>query len=222
MEQARGARPPTQSFSRPPFEECCQQPPRGRWAKRAGRQVANVPLHCVPPPREAERFEEGIEPEFQDVDEGETGEAEGSGVPHGGFGSATLHECLDRINQSRTDAPAPCHSGVKSDESSIPPQVMSPSVEEEQTHDTTSVKRPSQHDEPQPRVKEERKDEDTTPKSEAATDGTKDEPTEHDSEDSLRPEQMRGTSPFTEFPPSAESAPAKLDEQKAGPSPEYT
>ena len=27
---------------------------------------------------------------------------------HGGFGNATLQECLDRINQSRTDAPATC------------------------------------------------------------------------------------------------------------------
>ena len=72
-------------------------------------------------PREAERFEEGIEPEFQDAEEvgtGETGEGletgiHESGAFHGGFGSATLQECLDRINQSRTDAPATCHSGVK-------------------------------------------------------------------------------------------------------------
>ena len=52
-------------------------------------------------PREAERFEEGIEPEFQDVDEGETRVTDGSleteccesGAFHGGFGSATLQEC---------------------------------------------------------------------------------------------------------------------------------
>ena len=65
-------------------------------------------------PREAERFEEGIELEFQDAEEGETGETgEGletrtheSGAFRGGFGSATfLKKCLDRINQSRTDAP---------------------------------------------------------------------------------------------------------------------
>ena len=70
-------------------------------------------------PREAERFEEGIEPEFQDAEEVETGETgekietevHESGAFHGGFGSATLQECLDRINHSRTDAT--CHSGVK-------------------------------------------------------------------------------------------------------------
>ena len=81
-------------------------------------------------PREAERFEEGIEPEFQDAEEVETRESgEGletgtheSGAFHGGFGSTTLQECLDRINQSRIDAPATCHSGVKIEESSNPPR----------------------------------------------------------------------------------------------------
>ena len=81
-------------------------------------------------PREAERFEEGIEPAFQDAEEVETGESgerietevHESGAFHGGFGSATLQERLDRINQSRTDALATCHSGVKSDESTNPPQ----------------------------------------------------------------------------------------------------
>ena len=65
-------------------------------------------------PRDAERFEEGIDAEFQDAEEvttGETGEmleAESHGVGgfHGGFGSATLRECLDRITQSRAEAPA--------------------------------------------------------------------------------------------------------------------
>ena len=59
-------------------------------------------------PREAERFEEGIESEFQDAEEvgtGEIGEGldtgdHGVGGFHGGFGSATLRECLDGINQS--------------------------------------------------------------------------------------------------------------------------
>ena len=97
-------------------------------------------------PREAERFEEGIEPEFQDAEEvrtGETGEGLETetrvGVFHGGIGSATLQERLDRINQSRTDAPATCHSGVKVEDSPNTPQVMSPDVEEGQIHETTSV-----------------------------------------------------------------------------------
>ena len=67
--------------------------------------------------REAERFEEGIDSEFQDAEEVTTGEIgeviesenHGPGEIHGGFGSATLRECLNRINQSRTDAPAALH-----------------------------------------------------------------------------------------------------------------
>ena len=80
-------------------------------------------------PREAERFEERIESKFQDAEEigtGETGEEletrdHGVGGFHGGFGSATLRECLNRINQSRTDAPATCHSGVNVEKSPDPP-----------------------------------------------------------------------------------------------------
>ena len=119
-------------------------------------------------PREAERFEEGIESEFQDAEEVETGEtSEGlgpsgtrtheSGAFHGGFGSATLQECLDMINQVSTGAPATRHSGVKIEESSNPPQVMSPNVEEKQIHETMSAARPSQDDESQPRVKKEKR-----------------------------------------------------------------
>ena len=71
--------------------------------------------------REAKRFEEGVEPEFQDTEEDAIREENDgtdtrtyeSGASHGGYGSATLRECLDRINQHGIDAPAPCHSGVK-------------------------------------------------------------------------------------------------------------
>ena len=81
-------------------------------------------------PREAERFKEGIEPEFQDVEEEvpkDTNDnadlgTHGSRASHGGFGSSSLQECLDRLNQTRVDAPAPCHSGVKIEDSSNPPQ----------------------------------------------------------------------------------------------------
>ena len=52
--------------------------------------------------REAERFEEGIEPEFQDIEE-ELPKVPGdkpdsghvSGTSHRGFGSSSLQECLD-------------------------------------------------------------------------------------------------------------------------------
>ena len=58
-------------------------------------------------PREAERFEDGVEPEFQDVEEELPNETEtnldlgahGSGVSHGGFGRSSLQECLDRLNK---------------------------------------------------------------------------------------------------------------------------
>ena len=114
-------------------------------------------------PREAERFEEGIEPEFQDAEETATREnSDGadartheSGAFHGGFGSATLRECLDRMNQSSTGVPATCHSGAKIERSSSPPQVMSSNVEEEQIPEAMSATRPSQADESQPRIEEE-------------------------------------------------------------------
>ena len=55
-------------------------------------------------PRDAERFEGGIDSEFQDAEEGTTGESgemletesRGVGGFYRGFGSATLRECLDR------------------------------------------------------------------------------------------------------------------------------
>ena len=135
-------------------------------------------------PRHAERFEEGIDSEFQDAEEVITEgtekvietEVHEVGGLHGGFGSATLRECLDRINQDRTDAPAARHSRVDTEKIPDPPQVMSPNVEEDQTRESTSAKPPSPGSKSQPRIKEERKEEDVTPKSEAAQVGAKDEP----------------------------------------------
>ena len=63
--------------------------------------------------REAERFEEGIEPVFQDAEEGspktlgnkpDSGHV--SGASHGGYGGSSLQECLDILNQARSNAPA--------------------------------------------------------------------------------------------------------------------
>ena len=52
--------------------------------------------------REAERFEEGIEPEFQDVEEelpkvsdDRSDKGHVSGTSHGGFGSSSLQVCLE-------------------------------------------------------------------------------------------------------------------------------
>ena len=55
-------------------------------------------------PHEAVRFEEGDNSEFQDAQEN-------TGPSHGGYGSASLQECLDRMARSMPAAPATLHSG---------------------------------------------------------------------------------------------------------------
>ena len=90
-------------------------------------------------PREAERFEEGLDSEYHDAAEEpqDTNKPEPehmSCFSHGGCGSSSLRECLDLLNQTRSNSPAPCHSRVKIGKTSDPLQVMSPSVEEEQTN----------------------------------------------------------------------------------------
>ena len=75
------------------------------------------------------------------------------------------------------------------EDSSNPPQVMSPNVEEEQIHDHDQAHDALQEDqllpqdESQSRVKEERKDEEATPKSELAAAEIKEEVGDQDSED---------------------------------------
>ena len=166
-------------------------------------------------PREAERFEEGIEPEFLDAEEEspkvaceKTDSGHVSGASHGGYGSSLLQECLDKLNQARSNSPVPCHSRLEIDETSNPQQVMSPNVEEEPIYDHEQVPDilPEDQllpkDEPQSRVKEERKDEEVTPKSEPATVETKEELSDQDvgdqDSDNLREELQRR---FDEFPP---------------------
>ena len=101
-------------------------------------------------PREAARFEEGVEPEFLDaveeapkvpdnVSENKPDSGHTSSASHGGYGSASLQECLNMLNQARSNSPAPCHSGVDIDAKSDPPQVMSPNVEEEPICDHDQV-----------------------------------------------------------------------------------
>ena len=115
-------------------------------------------------PREAERFEEGVEPEFRDDEEVpkemETNldlGAHGPVVSHGGFGRSSLQECFDVLNQTRVDAPAPCHSGVGTEQLPNPPQVMSLKVGEEQVHDTLPDDQLLPEDESQSRIKEDKK-----------------------------------------------------------------
>ena len=175
-------------------------------------------------PREAERFEEGLDSEYHDATE----DPQDSQKPdqghvfcfsHGSCGSSSLPECLDLLNQTRSNSPAALHSGVKTEKLSDPLQVMSPNVEEEQTSangpasGSISEGQPLPKDEPQSRsehVKEEvatPKSEPTAlePKEESAEQGADDQNSNilreelqrsrdafppHDSEDSLGPEHV--------------------------------
>ena len=164
--------------------------------------------------REAERFEEGIGPEFHDVEEEppkKPGEKSNSGhvstSSHGGCGSSSLQECLDRLNRATSNTLALCHSGATTERLSNPPQVMSPNVEEEQihdqqAHDTLPEDQLLPQDESQSRVKEERKDEEVTPKSEPAAADAKEEVGDQASED-LHEELQRN---LDAFPPDSEDS----------------
>ena len=75
--------------------------------------------------REAERFEEGLDSEYRNATEepSDSNRPEPEHMPcfsHGSCGSSSLRECLDLLNQTRSNSPAPCHSGVKGDKSSDP------------------------------------------------------------------------------------------------------
>ena len=132
---------------------------------------------------------EGVEPDFQDVEVKVPRESEakpdigthGSGVSHRGFGRSSLQECLDRLNQAKVDALAPCHSAVVKENSSNPPQIH----DNEQVPHTLPNDRLLPEDESQSRVKEERKEEEATPKSEPATAEVKEEVGDHDSKEFL-------------------------------------
>ena len=70
--------------------------------------------------REAGRFEEGLESEFHDVAEespdisnNKPDSGHVSCSSHGGYGSSSLQECLNLLNQAKNNSPAPCHSRVE-------------------------------------------------------------------------------------------------------------
>ena len=126
-------------------------------------------------PRGAERFEEGLDSEYHDAAEepADTSNPEqehGSGFSHGGCGSSSLRECLNLLDHTRSNFPAPCHSRVTTEKTFVPLQVMSPNVEEEQTHATglasgsVSEGQLLPKDKPQSRRKEDIKEEQVTPK----------------------------------------------------------
>ena len=83
--------------------------------------------------RKAERFEEGLEPEFQDAEEGSPyilGSKSDSGrvscSSHGGYGSSSLRECLNLLSQAGSNSPAPCHTRVEIGKNIDPPQISNP------------------------------------------------------------------------------------------------
>ena len=61
-------------------------------------------------PREAERFEEGLDPEHHDATENpqdieKPDPANMPCFPHGGFGSSSLRECIELLDQTRSSSP---------------------------------------------------------------------------------------------------------------------
>ena len=87
--------------------------------------------------KEAERFEEDLDStEYHDATEEPTRKEESEepqiplkpgGIP-GGFGSSSLKECIELLNATVRNSPAPLDSGV-GQETTVPSQVMSPSRE---------------------------------------------------------------------------------------------
>ena len=76
-------------------------------------------------PREAERFEEGLDSEYHDASEEppDIERPEPTHTPcfsHGGCGSSPLRECIQLLNQTRSNSPATLHSGVKTEKLSDP------------------------------------------------------------------------------------------------------
>ena len=76
-------------------------------------------------PREAERFEEGLDLEYHDASENPSvsetsGSMHKSVFSHGGCGSSSLRECVELLNNTEHNAPATLHSGVKKEKTSDP------------------------------------------------------------------------------------------------------
>ena len=110
-------------------------------------------------------------------------ETSGVGKFHGGFGSALLEECLDRVAQATNNPSAPCRSGADMGEQSShmtnPSQVTSPNMEQNPPQHSTSAHDPLPEDAAQRPKKRERKEEDLTPNSEQEQVDVKKEPEEN-------------------------------------------
>ena len=84
---------------------------------------------------EAERFEEDLDStEYHDATEEPTRKEEETepqprlGGIQGGFGSSSLKECIELLNATVCNSPAPLDSGV-GQKTTVPSQVMSPNME---------------------------------------------------------------------------------------------
>ena len=161
-------------------------------------------------PREAERFEEGLDSEYHDAtedppDSDKPVREQEPSFSHRSCGSSSLRECLELLSQTRSNSPATLHSGVKTEKMSDPLQVMSPNVEEEQTiangpaSGSASGGQSLPKDEPQSRC-ENVKEEVTTPKSEPTALEPKEESDEQDAgdqiSDTLREELQKSRDAF--------------------------
>ena len=80
-------------------------------------------------PREAERFEEGLDLEYHDAsedppphDKPET--AQGPSSLHGGCGSSSLRECIELLNNTIRNTPATLHFGIENSELTGPQQIL--------------------------------------------------------------------------------------------------
>ena len=83
-------------------------------------------------PREAERFEEGLDFEYHDASENhrfqEHQNLRTCLASHGGCGGSSLRECVELLNNTKRNY----------EKTSDPQQVMSPNVEEKQTTANTT------------------------------------------------------------------------------------
>ena len=84
-------------------------------------------------PREAERFEEGLDLEYHDASENPSvpetpNPVHTSAFSHGGCGSSSFRECIKLLNNTGRNAPATLHSGVKKGRTSDPQHKRSLSI----------------------------------------------------------------------------------------------
>ena len=71
-------------------------------------------------PREAERFEEGLDLEYHDASENPPVQEPSDSMRKSGCGSSSLRECIELLNNTERNTPVALHSGVKKEKTSDP------------------------------------------------------------------------------------------------------